>query len=68
MENMPKPSKTSTFRMRIDPTTKQEAELLFANCGITLTDAVNSFLRQSINTGGIPFPIIRGSRYLGNQE
>ena len=68
MENMPKPSKTSTFRMRIDPATKQEAELLFASCGITLTDAVNIFLRQSINTGGIPFPITRGSRLLRNQE
>ncbi len=68
MENMPKPPKTSTFRMRIDPSIKQEAELLFASCGITLTDAVNIFLRQSINMGGIPFPVTRSSKHLRNQE
>lgn len=68
MEINPKATKTSTFRMRIDPAIKQEAELLFASCGITLTDAVNIFLRQSINAGGIPFPVIRGAAKLQSQE
>ncbi len=57
MENAVKTNKTATFRMRIDPDTKAKAEQLFESCGITLTDAVNIFLCQSINSGGLPFRV-----------
>ncbi len=48
-------AKSSTFQMRINPEVKKEAEELFASYGLTLTDAVNVFLRQSLNTKGLPF-------------
>ena len=47
--------KTASFQMRINPEVKQRAEEIFARCGLTLTDAVNIFLQQSLNTGGLPF-------------
>ena len=43
--------------IRIDPETKKGAESLFALFGITVTDAVNIFLRQSILVGGLPFEV-----------
>jgi len=48
-------AKTSNLNIRIDPETKSCAEKLFASFGITITDAVNIFLHQSIMEGGIPF-------------
>ena len=49
--------KTANLNIRIDPTTKEAAEKLFSNFGITITDAVNIFLHQSILTGGLPFSV-----------
>ncbi len=49
--------KTANLNIRIDPTTKEAAEKLFSNFGITITDAVNIFLHQSLLTGGLPFPV-----------
>ena len=49
----------------IDPETKADAEQLFATFGITVSDAVNIFLRQSLLTGGLPFNV-RLPRY--NEE
>ena len=48
-------AKTSSFQMRINPAIKQKAETVFAKCGLTLTDAVNIFIQQSLNAGGLPF-------------
>ena len=47
--------KRSTFRMRINPETKQQAERVYRHYGLTLTDAINVFLQQSINENGLPF-------------
>ena len=41
--------KTSSFQMRINPEVKKLAEEFYANCVMTLTDAVNIFIHQSIN-------------------
>ena len=54
--------KTSTFQMRINAEVKSQAEKIFAQCGMTLTDAVNVFLQQSLNAGGMPFLITSDSR------
>ena len=54
--------KTATFQMRINPEVKNQAEQLFANCGMTLTDAINVFLQQSMNAGGLPFVVTQSSR------
>jgi len=38
---------------------KSGAEELFGSFGLTVTDAVNVFLRQSLMRGGFPFEIVR---------
>jgi DNA-damage-inducible protein J len=48
-------AKTANLNIRVDPETKLGAERLFSNFGITVTDAVNIFLRQSLMVGGLPF-------------
>ena len=47
--------KTATFQMRINPEVKARAEDVFSTYGMTLTDAVNIFIQQSLNTNGLPF-------------
>lgn len=47
--------KTSTFQMRINPEIQQQAEAVYAQYGLSLTDAVNIFLQQSLNEQGLPF-------------
>lgn len=47
--------KTASFQMRINPEVKAQAESLFAAYGLSLTDAVNIFIQQSLNTKGLPF-------------
>ncbi len=54
--------KTSTFQMRINPEVKSTAESIFAQCGLTMTDAVNIFLQQTINIGGMPFIVTSDSQ------
>lgn len=57
--NLPK---TTTFQMRINPDVKAEVENIFARCGMTLTDAVNIFIQQSINVGGMPLVVTQNSK------
>ncbi|MCL1940408.1 MAG: type II toxin-antitoxin system RelB/DinJ family antitoxin [Synergistaceae bacterium] len=52
-------SRTAVLNLRIEPEVKTEAEELFAGFGLTVTDAVNVFLRQSLMRGGFPFEIVR---------
>ena len=47
--------KTSSFQMRINPEVKSQAESIFATYGLSLTDAVNIFIQQSLNANGLPF-------------
>lgn len=60
-------AKTANLNIRIDPETKSGAEQLFSSFGITLTDAVNIFLRQSLMVGGLPFEM-RQPRYNAETE
>lgn len=50
-------AKTANINVRIDPETKASAEELFASFGITVSDAINIFLRKSIMEGGLPFEV-----------
>jgi len=50
-------AKTANLNIRIDPKTKEEAEKLFSKFGMTITDAVNIFLHQSLLSGGLPFSV-----------
>jgi DNA-damage-inducible protein J len=47
--------KTATLSIRVDPKIKSEAETLYSMYGLSLGDAVNVFLHQSLNVGGLPF-------------
>lgn len=55
-------AKTANINLRIEPTTKAQAEALFSSFGITVTDSINIFLNTSIMEGGFPFQI-RQPRY-----
>ncbi len=50
-------AKTSNLNVRVDPDTKAQAEELFSKFGMTVSEAVNVFLHQSIMYGGIPFEL-----------
>lgn len=50
-------AKTANINIRIDPLIKADAEELFGGFGITVTDAVNMFLHQSLMVGGLPFEL-----------
>ena len=54
--------KSGTFQMRINPEIKVQVEKIYAACGMTLTDAINTFLQQSINVGGLPFLVTQNSK------
>ncbi len=43
------------IRLRIPADVKQDAEALFGDMGMTIGEAVKIFLKQSINSGGLPF-------------
>lgn len=54
--------KTGTFQMRINPEIKERVEKIYANCGMTLTDAINAFIQQSLNVEGMPFLVTQNSK------
>ena len=58
--------KTGTFQMRINPAIKSELERIYAECGLTLTDAINIFLQQTLNTGALPL-VVAGKDALHDQ-
>ena len=60
--NVANAPKTATFQMRINPEVKNRAEKVFQNCGMTLTDAINVFIQQAMNVGGMPFMVTQNSR------
>lgn len=45
--------------VRVDPDTKKEAEELFSDLGLTLSAAINMFLKTAIREGGIPFDVMK---------
>ena len=57
MNNTVSMPKTDTFRFRINSEILQEIEDIYSRSGLTLTQAINIFIQQSINAGGLPFPV-----------
>ena len=47
----------STIQFRTDEATKTQSNAIFQQLGITMSDAINMFLRQSILHGGLPFEL-----------
>lgn len=46
---------TIDIRLRITSEIKKDAEAMFKDMGMTLNEAIRIFLKQSINSGGLPF-------------
>lgn len=46
---------TVDIRLRIAEDTKIEAEQIFKQMGMTMSEAMRIFLNQCINSGGLPF-------------
>ena len=47
--------KTANINLRIEPDIKAKADAVYTSLGISVTDAINVFLRASIMEGGFPF-------------
>lgn len=45
----------ATIQTRVTEELKTQAEALFSDMGLGLSDAIRMFLQQSINEGGMPF-------------
>ena len=54
--------KDSTFQVRINSEIKRTVEEIYAKAGMTLTDAFNIFIQQSLNVEGLPFLVTTNSR------
>ena len=48
---------STNLNIRTDKEIKTAAEKIFAELGLTMTTAVNIFLRQTIRENGIPFAL-----------
>lgn len=51
---------TTNFSVRMDSEVKKQCEALYNDLGMTLTTAINVFLRQSLRVGGLPFELRQG--------
>lgn len=50
---------TANINVRTDIELKQAAEALFADLGLTMSAAINMFLKSAVSYEGIPFEIRR---------
>jgi DNA-damage-inducible protein J len=50
-------AKTASMYLRIDPEVKRDVEDIYAQYGMSVTDAINIFLYQSRNVRGLPFDL-----------
>jgi DNA-damage-inducible protein J len=51
--------------IRVDRELKESAETLFDYLGLNMSNAVNIFLRKTVEQRGIPFPVNVGNRGFG---
>ena len=50
-------AKTATLNLRVDPDNKRQAEAILEQLGISMSAAMDMYLKQIVLTGGIPFPV-----------
>lgn len=60
--NVASAPKDSTFQVRINSEIKRAVEDIYAKTGMTLTDAFNTFIQQSLNVEGLPFIVTKNSK------
>ena len=49
--------KNATLNLRVNPDVKRNAETILSQLGISMSTAVDMYLRQISLVGGIPFPV-----------
>lgn len=59
--------KTANINLRVNPEVKANAQSLFANFGLSVSDAIQIFLHQSLLVGGLPFEV-KQPRYNATTE
>lgn len=50
--------KTTTLNLRVSPALKKEAEEILSKLGLSMSAAIDIYLKQITLTGGIPFPLV----------
>jgi DNA-damage-inducible protein J len=50
-------SKTTMIHARVEPELKQKVENIFSELGLSMTSAVNLFLKQVLLNKGLPFSV-----------
>lgn len=50
---------TTNINIRVDKDLKKEAESLFEDLGLTMSAAINMFLKSAVANDGIPFTVSR---------
>ena len=61
-------AKTSTLHTRIETDLKNNVESIFAQLGLTSSDAIKLFYRQVELQGGLPFELKVPNRVLAEQK
>ena len=49
--------KTATLNLRVNPTVKEQAEMVLDRLGVPMSTAINMYLNQISLPGGIPFAV-----------
>ena len=57
MFNVVNTLKDDVFQIRVNSEIKGELANIFSKNGLALTDAINVFFKQSLNTGGFSFSV-----------
>ena len=50
-------AKNASLHVRVDSKLKSDAEKIFSDIGLNTSSAVNIFLKQAVNSGGLPFKL-----------
>ncbi len=56
------------LQLRVDENIKKSAMDIYQDLGLTLSDAVNVFLKKSISVGGFPFDVRKSQFELSMDE
>lgn len=50
-------AKNASLHVRVDSKLKSDAEKIFSDIGLNTSTAINIFLKQAVNSGGLPFKL-----------
>ena len=56
-----------TYNIRIDKNVKEQADKLYKNMGLSISSAINLFLKQSIIQGKLPISEIQAEPYYAKE-